>query len=379
MSDDRPQVFNQGGSRRRARRRSGCLPILVVLLIVGIGGYYFVRSIDLENPFASDPDDFTGAGNGTFTVFTVSSGDTIAVMGRNLEELGVVASVDAYLDAASANPESSSIREGVYRLQEGTQASTVVDLLVAGTTRGTSFTFTSGKTVEEVLALLADQSDVPRADLDKAAARPGALGLPKSARGSLEGYLSAGSYTFFPEDDASTILSAMVARTVESLAAADFAAAARRLGYDEHDLLTIASLIETEGSLLDEKGKAKIARVIYNRLADPTAETIGRLQLDATVNYALGEKVARPTQAQIDSVADNPYNTYTNAGLPPGPIATVSQASLTAATQPAKGDWLYYVTVNLDTGLTKFTVSYDDFLTLKNNELDAFCDQSDKC
>jgi UPF0755 protein len=259
------------------------------------------------------------------------------------------------------------------------RAAEVVDVLVAGRSRGTSFTFTPGKTVEEVLALLVDDTGVSRKQYDAALADPKALGLPADAEGSAEGYLSPGSFTFFPDDDATTILSTMVARTLETLEDVDLAAASERLGYDQHDLLTIASLVEAEGSLLDETGKAKIARVVYNRLENPTAETIGRLQMDATVNYALGEKIAVPTQAQIDEVAASPYNTYTMAGLPPGPIATPSREALEAATEPVDGPWFYYVTVDLGSGKTKFAVTYDDFLALKD-ELRAYCaTQSDRC
>lgn len=378
MSDEYAATPTSRGGRRRRRKRSGCLPMILVLAVLVGGGYFLVSTIDISNPFASDAEDFEGPGTGT-AMFTVSGGDSIRRMGQNLEDLGVVASADAYVEAAEDTEGASGIREGVYRVQKEMKASDVVTLLVGGTTRGSSFTFTSGKTVDEIVTLLAEDTDIGRAQYETVLDAPESIGLPASAEGNAEGYLSPGSYTFFPDDDATTILSAMVARTVQTLAENDLAAASERLGYSEHDLVTVASLIETEGSLLDEQGKAKIARVIYNRLADPTAETVGRLQLDATVNYARGEKVAVPTQAQIDEVADSPYNTYTNAGLPPGPIATPSNAALQAAVAPADGPWFYYVTVNLDSGQTKFAVDYDEFLDLKG-ELREYCDtQSDRC
>lgn len=367
-----------GGRRRGRKRRSGCLPILLVLALVVAGGYFLVRTIDVKNPFAGDDaEDYPGPGSGE-VVFTVSAGDSISAMGRNLEELGVVASSQAYVDAAGADPSATGIGEGVYELKKEMKAADVVDLLVSGRTEGTSFTFTSGKTTDEVLDLLAKDTGVSRADYDAALKDRAAIGLPDDAEADAQGYLSPGSYTFFPDDDATSILSAMVGRTVETLDELKVAAAADELGYSVHDLVTVASLVETEGSLLDEEGKARIARVIYNRLSSETNETLGFLQLDATVNFALGEKVARPTQAQIDSVADSPYNTYTNKGLPPGPIATPSKAAIQAAIAPADGDWLYYVTVDLASGETKFTGSYDEFLGFKA-ELDDYCDRSTRC
>ena len=89
--------------------------------------------------------------------------------------------------------------------------------------------------------------------------------------------------------------------------------------------------------------------------------------------------VARLTQEEIDSVADSPYNTYTQPGLPPGPIESPGDEAIAAAAHPAEGDWLFYVTVNLKTAETKFTDSYDEFLSFKQ-ELDDYCaTQSDRC
>ena len=376
--DDEP-IVPAGGGRRRARRRSGCLPILLVLALVAAGGYFLVRSIDIGNPFSSSPDseDFPGPGQGS-VVFTVAGGDTISTMARNLEDLGVVASAQAYVDAAAADPASRGIREGVYELKEEMKAADVVDVLVAAETKGTSFTFTSGKTVEEVVTLLAKDTGIGRKKYEAALADPDAIGLPSDAPDA-EGYLAPGSYTFFDDDDATTILATMVSRTLESLEEADFAGAAERLGYTEYEILTIASLVEAEGSLLDEKGKSKIARVVYNRLDNPTAGTVGLLQIDATIDFIYGEKVARRTTEDIEAVADDPYNTDTQAGLPPGPIATPSKAALEAAANPADGGWFYYVTVNLRTGQTKFAETFEEFTVFKN-ELDEYCaTQSDRC
>jgi UPF0755 protein len=355
--------------------------VLLVLLLVGAGGFWLVRSIDLDNPLsgAAAPEDFPGPGAGSVT-FTVRSGDSLGVMGRGLEELGVVASAQAYVDAAGADPGAGGIREGVYRLREEMAAADVVELLRSGDTRGGSFTFTAGKTVDEVVDLLARDTDVRRRELEAALARPDAIGLPADAAGDVEGYLAPGTYTFFPDDDARSILSAMVARSVEGFAEVDLAGAGERLGYTQQELLTVASLIEAEGSVLGLRDKARIARVIYNRLeveeGNPSA---GFLGLDATIDFIYGDKVARRTFAEIDAVADNPYNTYRQAGLPPGPIATPGTEALEAAIEPADGPWFYYATVNLRTAETKFAVTPEEAQQLVD-ELDAYCDtQSDRC
>ena len=141
--------------------------------------------------------------------------------------------------------------------------------------------------------------------------------------------------------------------------------------------MTIASLVEAEGRGDD---MPKVARVIYNRLEIEPNPSAGFLQVDAAVNYALGrEPIARLTTDEIDSVADSPYNTYRQKGLPPGPIEAPGDAAIDAAANPADGPWFFYVTVNLRTGETKFTDDYDEFLGFKR-ELDEYCaTQSDRC
>jgi UPF0755 protein len=141
--------------------------------------------------------------------------------------------------------------------------------------------------------------------------------------------------------------------------------------------MTVASLVEAEGR---GKYRTKIARVIYNRLEIDPNPAAGFLQIDASVNYALdrtGSTVI--TDEDKASVADSPYNTYTQKGLPPTPIEAPGDDSIQAALHPADGPWFFYVTVNLKTGETKFTDSYDQFLQFKQ-EYQHYCDtQSDRC
>ena len=142
-------------------------------------------------------------------------------------------------------------------------------------------------------------------------------------------------------------------------------------------MMTIASLIEAEG-----RGdyRAKIARVIYNRLEIDPNPSAGFLQIDASVNYALGRSGSTViTDEDKESVADSPYNLYTHKGLPPTPIEAPGDEAIEAALNPEDGPWFFYVTVNLATGETKFTESYDEFLQFKA-EYTEYCEtQSDRC
>lgn len=380
--DDEYDEYDEGGRRRGKRRRSvpGCVAVLVALAVI-VGGFYFVVSWGIDavrDQFQSAPD-YSGATAHGKVVFEVEEGDTVAEMGRNLKAAGVVESVDAFTNAAVANPDSNQIQFGYYQLQKEMAADDVVEILVdpANQVKNT-VTIPEGLSVDQIVDVLAKGTDYKAKDFEKVLENPDQLGLPDYAEGNPEGYLFPATYDFGPNDDPKQMLTAMVDRWEQAAEDADLEARAAELGYTPHELMTIASLVEAEGRGDD---MPNISRVIYNRIENPdNGVTYGLLQVDAAVNYALGRSgITRLTQEEIDSVADSPYNTYTQAGLPPGPIEAPGDAAIQAAANPADGDWLFYVTTNLKTGETKFTDSYDEFLQFKA-ELDEYCaTQSDRC
>jgi UPF0755 protein len=123
-----------------------------------------------------------------------------------------------------------------------------------------------------------------------------------------------------------------------------------------YQILTIASMVEREAKVPEDR--PKIARVIYNRLAKGQP-----LQIDATVQYALGD--GKPRLSTEDLQVDSPYNTYLHTGLPPTPIASPGEASIEAAIRPADGPWLFYVLIDGD-GHHAFTASATEFARLKD-------------
>ncbi|MDN4161586.1 endolytic transglycosylase MltG [Nocardioides abyssi] len=370
----------EGGRRRRKRRNlPGCLAVLVALAIVA-GGLWFAVTKGIgwvEDQFA-DPDDFAGPGTGK-VAFEVVEGDSSAAICRGLKADEVVASVQACIDAASANPDSSGIQVGFYPLRREMAAEDAIDVLVDPANIVTNaVTVPEGLNVDQVVAILAERTEFGAAAFEKVLAQPDRIGLPDYADGNPEGYLFPSTYSFGPNAKPVDMVSAMVERWRQAADEAGLEEAADRLGYTPHELMTVASLVEAEGRGDD---MPKVARVIYNRLENPdNGVTNGLLQIDAAVNYALDKSpIARLTTAEIDSVADSPYNTYKQPGLPPGPIEAPGDAAIKAATTPADGPWLFYVTVNLETGETKFTESYDEFLSFRG-ELDDYCaNESDRC
>lgn len=375
-----PDPAYEPGRRRSRKRRSvpGCLAALVALAVI-VGGFYFAVTwgIGKIGDQFSSAADYDGPGQGKVT-FQVHSGDTATEIGRNLKAAGVVASVDAFIDAANANPESSSIQAGYFPLKKQMKASDVVDVLVDPSNMvKDTVTVPEGLRVVDTVKILAAKTKYSQADFEKVLKKPQQLGLPEYAGGNPEGYLFPATYDFGPDATPASMLTDMVDRWRQAAEDADLEQAAADLGYTPQELMTVASLVQAEGRGDD---MPKIARVIYNRLEIDPNPSAGFLQVDATVNYALDRPtVAVLTQDEIDSVADSPYNTYKQKGLPPTPIEAPGDEAIQAAAHPADGPWFFYVTTNLRTGETKFTDSYDEFLTFKD-ELKQYCEtQSDRC
>lgn len=187
----------------------------------------------------------------------------------------------------------------------------------------------------------------------------GSISSPWAPQGvtSLEGLLFPDTYQIDETEDEAELLKRM---------ASAFDAVARELGYDRanelvghssYEAIVVASLVEAEAKV--DVDRAKIARVIYNRL--DKRMTLG---IDATVYYALGRKGGSLTRSDLE--VDSPYNTRKVAGLPPTPIALPGRASLEAALNPEPGPWLYYVLAN-ETGEHAFSASYSQFLADKAN------------
>jgi len=360
---------------RRPRRGIGCLVALAVLAAL-LGGLYLGASmgIDALKDRFSDPEDFAGPGHGSVLV-EVAEGDSATDIGSALVDKGVVASLEAFTDAATTNPDSTGIQVGFYELQKEMPADDALDHLVdPDNLIQSTVTVPEGLRVEQIVRILAKETDFSAKQFRKALDRPGRLGLPEYADGNAEGYLFPATYAFGPKDKPEQMLSTMVDRWRQAADDADIEGAAKDLGYTPAELMTVASLVESEANRDEDRGK--VARVIYNRLE--TDATNGLLQIDATVNYALGRDLGLGlTQEDLD--VDSPYNTRKYPGLPPGPIEAPGDAAIEAATHPTDGDWVYYVTVDLDTGETKFTDDYDEFLRFKNVELAEYCAGSDRC
>ena len=174
------------------------------------------------------------------------------------------------------------------------------------------------------------------------------LGLPLPDKGTLEGYLFPSTYRLPPGSGAETAIRTMLKATLQQVYL-PYQERIKQRGQSLHEVLTIASMIEKEA--MHDADRPLIAAVIYNRLKKGMP-----LQIDATVLYGMGQWKSRVLYKDLQH--PSPYNTYRRKGLPPGPIANPGLASIRAALNPAKADYLYYV-AQAD-GYHRFTRTYEE-------------------
>ncbi|NSC22441.1 endolytic transglycosylase MltG [Streptomyces albus subsp. chlorinus] len=205
----------------------------------------------------------------------------------------------------------------------------------------TPFVVPEGRRATQVYAAADKALSVPEGTTQKAAeraARKGTLALPAAAKGNPEGYLYPATYSVRSETTPTSLV-ALMAKTARKRQAA--------AGVHDYATLIIASIAQAEADSLTDM--RKVARVIHNRLRRGMP-----LQMDSTINYALNRSTLNTSYA--DTRISSPYNTYRYKGLPPSPINNPGPEALKAATTPADGDWLYFVTVK--PGDTRFTDDY---------------------
>lgn len=202
-----------------------------------------------------------------------------------------------------------------------------------------SVTIPEGYTVDQIFQLLEEKGVAKVEDLQTTAAEHDynfsfLKDIPLGDYKRLEGYLYPDTYEFYTNHDPVYAINKLLVR-FDALFTDELRTQTSNKGYTIRQLLTIASLIEKE---TDGSDRSRIASVIYNRLNNPNAGTVGFLQIDATLAYINGGKV--PTEADKD--IDSPYNTYLHKGLPPAPIANPGMASINAALNPANESYFYY-------------------------------------
>ena len=354
LADDVLEPEEQLFRRRRRRRRNPLLVGLSLLLagalVVTASVFAFgwmrdlLPSVSIGEPTAQDYD---GAGTGEIMI-EVPPGAGGGQIAELLAENDVVASASAFTAALQADPRSSSIQPGTYRMANQMSSEAALARLLDGEYREIDgVTIREGLWAAETFAALAEATGNDVEDYESV--DPADLDLPDAAEGELEGFLYPSTYEFGPDTTPQEQLQALVdqGRTVYE-----------DLGIPEDELREViikASIVQGEGMFSEDL--PKVAQVVENRL-DPNPETNGYLQMDSTVHFIYQERGLAGTTDEQRANPD-PHNTYAHPGLPAGPINSPGEEAIRAVLNPEAGDWLYFVTIDPSTGETRFATDWE--------------------
>lgn len=323
---------------------------LVVILVIGGGGIGAAFLIMPDWPsripaLLAGPEetDYTGSGTEE-AVIVIREGDIGEDVARTLVQEGVTKSFNSFYDLLLAEP--VEFQPGAYRLKLQMSAQSALDALKDPANKiENEVVLPEGETLATAIPLLAAALKVDVSEVQAAADDYGSYGLPSEAR-SLEGFIFPATYQFDPGTTPRDAIQTMVNRSFQALDEAGVAPENR------WKTIVLASLIQKEAGLRDDY--YKVSRVFLNRLDQGML-----LQSDATVAYGTGNTHRVTTTDAERADANNPYNTYVHEGLPVGPISNPGDLAIDAAIHPADGPWVFFVTVNLDTGETVFSETID--------------------
>lgn len=305
-----------------ARHRLRWSATLLAFLLVGgaVAGAAAIRPVDPA---------------GSARIVYIPPGISSTEIGRLLASAGLVRRASSFVLAVRVRGLTASLREGEYRLSPAMALMEIVNRIARGEVVLHTVTIPEGFSAEEIVQVLASNDLGNRERLRALVRRDGQTFAHGFLRprpvASLEGYLFPDTYRIARYRPEREVISLFLDRFEEIvLPVWDAQGAGRSL----HQVITIASLVEREAKIPDER--VLIAGVLSNRLRRGW-----RLEVDATVLYALGRHKSVVTYDDLK--VQSPYNTYLHAGLPPGPIANPGLASIQAALAPARTDYLYYV------------------------------------
>ncbi len=335
--------------------------IRVILSILRIGalgfiGYSYVKGIN-KTKDAND--------TALRTIEIVEGSSTIDIA-EALEKEGIINRAFDFRLFSRLRGYDGEYLAGTYSLSPSMDMETIAQVIMTGVVNIDFFTIPEGLTVRQI-ALRLHQNG--RADYDKFMALASSStfdydflpsDLPEGDE-RLAGFLFPDTYSFTEDVDEYAIINMMLSRFGD-LYTPEMRARAKELGYTDREILTIASIIERETVLPEER--ALVSSVIYNRLNAGM-----NLEMCSTVQFILGEQKEFLTYE--DTSIDDPYNTYIYAGLPPGPICCPGIESIKAALYPADTDYLFFVvSAELD-GSMAFSSDYDQFLADKDAYYEA--------
>lgn len=346
---------------KKTRTKSGAafriLAIIVALIVVLVLGLYiYGKSLGGSAKDKSSKNEI---------MVTVKKGSTTASIGKLLQTKGIINSARDFKLYTTLNRYDGLYQAGSYAFSPSMTTDTIAKALRTGKTNDITFTIPEGYTEYDIANKLAKIGLVKKDEfvntLENAGFASEFTFLKGAQKGThkLEGYLFPSTYTIPATSDNNFIISSMLAEYGKNFTTSD-REKAKEMKFTENQIVIVASIIEKEAAI--DADRDKVASVIYNRLKAKMP-----LQMDSTVQYVLGLDNNRKKDLSIDDTkVKSEYNTYTNAGLPPGPICSPGKASIKAALNPANTKYMYFILSDrLDDSMT-FSEKYSQFLKDKD-------------
>lgn len=292
----------------------------------------------------------------------IPEGTPVSTMGDMLEEQGLIRSSSAFSLLVRVQGAAANLQAGVHDLSPSMTMPEIVAALQEGAEEAglLKVTVNEGLTVDQIAEVVADSTSYSTEDFLNLMSNQEFLAQlvqqypiltdsynNPNVRYVLEGYLFPATYDVAQGETLESLVTQMVDKTNEVLS--KYQADIDASSYSLQDIMSIASLVEKEGQTTEDR--KLIAGVFYNRLEQGMP-----IQSDISVLYALGTHKEMVTYDDLE--VDSPYNLYTNAGLPPGPMNSPSEDAIAAALEPTDNDYLYFY-ANLKTGEVFYTDDYE--------------------
>lgn len=303
------------------------LAIIVALIFAAVVGVSIYRQI-YQKQTAADVE------------VVIPRGSSLSAVAELLAREGVIKSPETFAMYGRLRRAANKLHAGIYEFPAGLTMADVLTMIVKGEVKRYRFTIPEGYNIRDIARVLAEHKDfgsVVAAQFVKFAHDPQfADEMGMGGHTSLEGYLFPDTYVVFSPQDVREIIRPMVVRFKE-VYGDDLKLRAKELGMTDHEVVTLASIIEKETGKPEER--PLIASVFHNRLKKGMV-----LATDPTVIYGISNFDGNLRRKDLET--PGPYNTYLNAGLPPGPIASPGEKSIRAALYPATTNYYFFVSKN---------------------------------
>ncbi len=288
--------------------------------------------------------------------FEIMQGDGINSISRKLIEEGLIQSGSGKVFSLLARylKHDRGLKTGYYELDASMNMIDILESFSSGRNQVLEkFVVVEGKNIYEVADMFEERGLVSRFDFLTAASNESILKEYNIPTPTVEGYLFPSTYHIAKGHSADTYIRLMIDTLFQQFPKEELEERSKELGLTFHEVLTLASIIEKEAGAVEER--PLVASVFYNRL-----DRNIRLESCATTIYAIalqsGGTISQPKLKAEHTRMTIPYNTYRNSGLPPGPISSVSRASLNSVLYPDESNYLFFVSKR--NGFHEFSETY---------------------